>query len=513
MKKDFYHGTIVKIQLALLLVGLIFLYWPSFEYWAHTWLTNINYQTGFMMPFLAAYVVRKRWYLFSFTPIKPSRSGQVVVIFGLLLYVAGLASHTATAQQLSFFIILPGIIFWYFGFHVLRTLAIPFLILVFMMPYAEYFYTDIQSTVAVFSTTILRFLQIPVYMDGHCIQLPSVTVNIATECSGLRLMGTLFPISLAIGWIFFAPRWKKISLAFFSAILAVLANIFRIVSMLVIAQTGNDVLIYGTPHKIYGYVVFLAALLIQFRFVGFLKHFKNGPFPNGKNLIREQKLSMPSWAEGFVSYGNLVFILLIVLILTLVHVRLATQPAIPLLKSFKAFPAFLGPWRQCAFEPEVWHPETVGAQHNLRRCYKDAKGNEVKVFVSYFPIQTQGNELVYHRNSIIPPGYKVTRRDVKTWSINMNPRKMRLKSSVLQLTNGIHSETLLYWFKNTNHHLHSKIMAKAIMALDILLKNRSNGSVFVLRFRSSDSRAGDSKIKLGGFLEEFMREITQYIPS
>jgi EpsI family protein len=202
-----------------------------------------------------------------------------------------------------------------------------------------------------------------------------------------------------------------------------------------------------------------------------------------------------------------------ILIPTLLHARLVTQSAVPLLKSFQAFPAVLGEWKGHKLEESDWHPEVIGASDNLSRFYKDDDGNTVKVFVSYLPLQIRGQELVYHANTILPQGYKFTTGKLKTWTINANPLTIRLETNLLESRNEMRDETLLCWYQNTNHYSHSKYLAKALMALDSLLKNRSNGSVFVLIYRSAAYGSDDREIKIQDFLNEFMPEITKYVPS
>jgi len=100
----------------------------------------------------------------------------------------------------------------------------------------------------------------------------------------------------------------------------------------------------------------------------------------------------------------------------------------------------------------------------------------------------------------------------KTWTIG-NPSRSELKTNFVQLARGTQNETLLYWYQNTNHFLHNDFMAKAFMAMDSLLRNRSNGSVFVLMFRSTSFSPDDQEARLQDFLSIFMNEILKYLPS
>ena len=511
MQANFHKTNVIRIHLSLLVLALTILYWQSFAYWVNTWLTNFDYRPGFIMPLLSFYMVWKKRAWLASSPIKPSKSGLLLISVAILLYVGGQAAYVKVAQQLSFFVILPGIILYYFGFQVLRRLSIPLLILVFMTPYAELFYSHLQFFVAQACGEIMRFFGAPVYVESHCIHLPNIRVEVAAGCTGIRYMTAILPVGLTIAWIHMDSRWKKVSMAVFSLILAIVANLFRIVTMLTYALKGNETLVSG-PHKTYGYVVFLGALFILFGFSLLLERFRKKPFPKQQEMVT-RLTPYGSWTKGFSSYRNLVLIALVLMIPALVHARLLTQSMMPLAQGFESFPLILEEWRGRELGEDEWHPQIVGETDDLRRIYKDADGNEIRVFVSYLPIQTQDQELVHHANRILPPEFRIIAQDLKTWTINVNPSSLKLKTKAYVPIDEAQNLRLFCWYQNTDRYLHSEYMAKAFMALDSLLKDRSNGSVFVLIFTSSSYNKNAHEVKIHNFLNSFFSEISKYIPS
>jgi EpsI family protein len=512
MRANFDRNHIVRIHLSFLVGGFILLYWESLKYWVHTWLTDFNYHSGFIMPLLCFYIVWTKRDLLAHTPIKPSKSGLLVIIVGMLFYIGGQAAYTKTAQQFSFFILIPGIILHYFGFRVLRRLSVALVVLVFMTPYAELFYSHIQQFITWACAEILLLFDVPAYVESTYIQLPNLCVQIAPGCTGIRFMTAIFPLGLTIAYLHFNSWRKKILVLLVSAVLPIVANMLRIVIMLTVALHGNPIFVTGTAHIVYGYSVFLVALLILFAFVGLLKPCRAAQFSKPKEIAKREKFSDQHWAEGFASYSNLILIALIVLIPALVHARLAAQHATPLKRSFKLFPVVLGEWEGRQIAEDEWHPEIIGATDNLRRLYEDPDGNQIRAFVSYLPIQTQGRELVFRGNRVLPPGFMTISQKAKAWTIG-NLSRSELKTKFVQSGRGTQSETLLYWYQNTNRFVHNEFMAKAFMAMDSLLRNRSNGSAFVLMFTSTSFNGDDQETKIQDFLSVFMNEILKYLPS
>ena len=501
------------MHISFLMGVLILLYWQSFAYWAHIWRTDLNYNAGCLMPFLSFYMIwNKRVSLVS-TPIVPAKSGIIVIIFGISLYVAGLAAYTKTAQQVSFFIVIPGIILLYFGFHILRRLFIPFLILIFMIPYAEPFYPHLEVIVSQASREILFLLNVPVYLERNFLQLPNITAQIVGGCTGIRYMTAALPIGVTIAYLYMDSRWKKVLMVLFSVLLAIMVNLFRVTSILFVASKGNTIILLGKGHKIYGYLLFLVILFGLFAFANRLMRFRAKPSTKQKPMMTGQNPINHYWTKGFASYANLVLIALVVMIPTLVHARLLNQPITPLVQSLESFPYVLGGWKGRAPEKHLWHPKITGATNELFRLYEDFHGNVIQIFVSYLPIQSQGRELVYVGNLLIPPGFRVIGNGSKTWTITNNPSSLELNTEIIELRNGMRQQTLLLWYQNTNHYLSNKYMAKAFLALDSLVKNRSHGAVFVLTYKSSSHQSKDDEIRIQNFLNNFIHEIGKYVPS
>jgi EpsI family protein len=512
MQAEIHKKFFAKIHLSFIISALILLYWHSFAYWIHTWTNNFDYRFGFIMPLLSFYVVWKRRELFQFAQVKSSNSGILIIVIGLFLYGAGQAAHIKVAQQASFFIVIPGIILYYFGFKILRLLSPPLVILLFMAPIPDFFHSYLQEFFTWASVDILRLFNAPVYAEGYCIQLPTVAVRVASGCTGIRFLTGLFPIGLAISYLHFNSRRKKVFMVLFSAILPMLANLFRIVTLLIFALMGNDIFVSGAPHKIQGYIVFVGALFILFGFASFLNRFGTEPIPEQNKIVNENPLSQ-FWNQGFSSYRNFILIVFALLIPALIHARLQIQSITPLGQSFRSFPMILGEWRGCELSKNEWRPKVIGATDNLNRLYKDADGNEIKVFVSYLPFQKQGQELVFHANKIIPPEFVNISESIKSWTINANPHAFELKTAFLPLNRGTRQEMLLYWYRNAGRYSQSKYQAKISMILDSLLHKKSHGSVFVLKVKCSSHKAKVWHNNIQRFLNNFMPEISKYLPS
>jgi EpsI family protein len=297
----------------------------------------------------------------------------------------------------------------------------------------------------------------------------------------------------------------------FTIVVAVLTNLLRILTVLLFALKGNDNLVYD--HDTLGYILYVVAFAVLLGFVSLIRYHQN----KHSSRQEETRTSVNSfqlyWSRGFSSYGRLAGVAFILLLPAVIHARALVQPSISLAENLSSFPEDIGEWEARELAQDEWYPHIIGATDNLYRTYVDADGNEIRVFFSYLPIQKQGKELIYHANRIIPPRSRVIDKSWKTWTITKNPHLYTLKTKTIDLSNGTQDATLLYWYRNTDHYVHNKYMAKAYMALDSLLKNRSNGAVFVLMYKSVSYGKNEQDAKIQDFLNHFMLEISKYLPS
>jgi EpsI family protein len=509
MPRGIHKNFLPLLHFSLLLGGISLLYWSTFVFWINTWITNFECHFGFIIPFLAGYIVWVRWDQFQTTSILPSKWGLPVIFAGILFYVGGQLAFVSIARQFSFFIVIFGIILYYFGFSILKLAVIPIIILLFMMPLPDFVYSYFQSFYTQATGVVLRFFNLAVLTEGYSIQCSDVSVWVAPGCTGIRSLTAILPIGLALAHLQFNSGRKKLYMILFSAVLPILSNLFRIVTLLVLAIMGHPILVSGTPHKIQGYVFFIGALFLLFGFASFLERHEFKPLFLREKIQPEFGVSERSWFAGFSSFRKFIVVTFLLLLPLIANARLSSQTPIPLLQTFQFFPSQLGDWQGMEIASNEWRPKVIGATNVLARRYWDTDGNEVEIFLSYLPIQMQGKELVFHANRIIPGEFMAVRQQVKVWKLD----DMRLKTNVLISNKSIHQEILIYWYRNTDHYFYNRYQAKIAMIFDSFWQNQSNGAVFVLKFKDGSSKPENNQSSLEDFLSIFMKEIEEYLPS
>lgn len=105
---------------------------------------------------------------------------------------------------------------------------------------------------------------VPVLRQGFVLSVPSVTIEVAAECSGIRSSIALLITCLLAAHLYLRTPWKIAVFILLVLPLAVIKNGVRIVTLTLLSIYVDPGFLYGSLHRKGGYVFFILALLLLF---------------------------------------------------------------------------------------------------------------------------------------------------------------------------------------------------------------------------------------------------------
>jgi exosortase C (VPDSG-CTERM-specific) len=133
---------------------------------------------------------------------------------------------------LAFVLFLTGAGCWRLGGALMRALAFPFALLLFMVPFPlsvrDGIETFLQHGSAVVADGMFRLAGTPLFRDGMLFHLPGMDIKVAPECSGIHSTLVLLITSLVAGQLLLQRPWKRWLLCLVVLPLALLRNGFRV---------------------------------------------------------------------------------------------------------------------------------------------------------------------------------------------------------------------------------------------------------------------------------------------
>jgi len=187
----------------------------------------------------------------------------------LAMYIFGQAFDFITMNAAGLYG--AGIVIFYalFGAGELRRNWFIFLYLLFAVPpprsWLDSLTFPLKQFVSTAATAVLQPFGIPVTHEGVIIYVAQYQYLVEDACSGLNSIVGLLAISLFYIYLSRGSSWRySLFLAALTIPIAVMANIFRIVILILLTEFAGDDVAQGFMHFTAGIVVFVIALALIF---------------------------------------------------------------------------------------------------------------------------------------------------------------------------------------------------------------------------------------------------------
>ena len=192
--------------------------------------------------------------------------GAAIYLFVIWRPVSQDGNALLSAATLSLVLIWLGGFLFFYGMGAARTAAFPLLFLLLMVPLPDgilhrvvYF---LQKESTELSYLLFRATGVPVLKQGFLLYLPSVTIEVAEECSGIRSSVALLITCLLAAHLFLRTTWRQAFFVLLSVPLAVIKNGIRIVTLSLLSLYVDPSFLTGRLHREGGFVFFLLILAI-----------------------------------------------------------------------------------------------------------------------------------------------------------------------------------------------------------------------------------------------------------
>ena len=253
-----------KVALFITLL-LALLYFRTFHWLLNSWLTDPYYSHGFLVLIVSGFIAWRNIREHKNPEYAPFKSGILIFAFGLILYVIGFIKLFPFLTAISFLFTTSGLILYFYGKPLMRAFLFPIAFLIFAIPLPFVFLEKVayilQSLSAYYPALIIEMLGIPVTRVGAEIQLTDASFVIGLPCSGMNSLISLLALVTIFIYILKCPLYKKITLLCLSIPIAILANILRITSLLLIANAYGAETANGFFHTLFSPLLFIIAFI------------------------------------------------------------------------------------------------------------------------------------------------------------------------------------------------------------------------------------------------------------
>lgn len=453
------------LVIALLMLTLVF-YQRTVLYLVSLWnqLEIGDYAHGYLVLAISGYLVySNRKELIKQVPCPEYRAIVAVVAASALWMVSALVD-VEMLQSVGLLLLIVSLVWTVLGNQVIRVLAFPILFIGFAIPVWSPLSPVLQNIAADAVFWAIRVLNIPALRVDNMIVLPAGALSIEEACSGLRYLLAALTLGTLYGYQNYKSLRARLIVVSAAAASAILANILRVFIIVYVGYTTDMEHELVNNHLSLGWYLFgglVAILLVVDTLIHRMSHVVK---PEASHIPDEQ--AVPSICNrrlqsclAIIVAGGLISFIAPTVVYQANH--LSAQP----MNMIPELPLAAGGWSRSSFRADDWMPVYRGAVNQKQYYLKD--NNEIALYVGYYAIQGQGEELINDLNHI--SNTKVWRTVYPKAHVHETGSQQVLEQMI---DNGAKKQRLIwYWYNIGGKITANKYEAKALQVLSLLTGN------------------------------------------
>ncbi|MBC9032809.1 exosortase V [Sphingomonas sp. JC676] len=193
-------------------------------------------------------------------------AGLAILFLALVIYIGGRIFDFISIEVLGLVLTAFAAAYLYLGGRALRANWFPVLWLFFLIPppgwVVDRLTAPLKEFVSYGATKFLLLFDYPILRQGVTLFIGPYQLLVEDACSGLRSLSSLVVVTLLYIYIKNKPSWRySLLVVLWIVPVAVLANIIRIVILVLITYYWGDAAAQSFLHNTAGVVMFVIALL------------------------------------------------------------------------------------------------------------------------------------------------------------------------------------------------------------------------------------------------------------
>lgn len=254
---------------SILVVSIVWSYWPTIAALFREWQNNDDYSAGQLVPFVAIYLCWREREKLGCCVIKPCWWGIVLFFVAIMGWFFGLLFMFESAERFALVLTLISVVLTVFGWQVTWVIKWILIYLFLMVPFPGKIHNligdPLQGMATSGSVFLLEAFGVRVSQQGNVVMLNGdIPMTVAEACSGLRMLTAFIIVS---GFIAYTVNrsWVQKAIVFCSSIpIAVICNIMRISITGILFIFSSSELAEKFFHDFAGLVMMPAAVILIF---------------------------------------------------------------------------------------------------------------------------------------------------------------------------------------------------------------------------------------------------------
>jgi exosortase D (VPLPA-CTERM-specific) len=497
----------------------LWLFWDGIWVMGSWWITNPEYSHCLLIPPVALFLIWQQKDRLERIPFEGSGWGVFLVLLGGALLVLGQLATIYTVVQYAYVVTLYGLVLSFTGVRAFRVLAVPMLILAFMIPLPQFVLYNLSAKLQLLSSELgvwfMRLFGISVYVEGNVIDLGGYKLEVAEACDGLRYLFPLMTLGFLMAYFYKGALWKRIVLFLSSIPITIIMNSWRIGTIGVMVEHWGIGMAEGFLHEFQGWMVFMlsAALLLgEIALLNRIGHEAGTwrqlfgvefPAPTPKGFASRNR---PLPGTFLAAAGVLLAFVITALILP------RPVEIVPGRASFVEFPMHLATWTGHRGTLEGIYLDQLKLDDYLLADYVDDEARGVNLYMSYYNSQRKGDAVHSPRACLPGGGWQLHDFDQRQLPVRINGQPLRVNRTLIELGN--QRQLVYYWFQQRGRVVTNELAVKWYLFWDAVTRHRTDGAMIrVITSVPLGSSESDADRRLTEFVSLVAADLPRYVPN
>ncbi|MEM9097665.1 MAG: VPLPA-CTERM-specific exosortase XrtD [Pseudomonadota bacterium] len=457
------------------------------DLWAN-WQTP-EYSHGPLIPLISGYLFLRQMKSVPahHGPVTDRWPGLMVLGLALLVGLFGTLTQIQKFVSVALIIWVFGMILVSFGWGRGKQFWPPVVHLAFMIPLPFWIHWKVsiflQGVSSELGVALIQAMGIPVFLDGHIIDLGTYKLHVAEACSGLRYMFPIMSFTYIFAVLYQGSIWHKVILLMAAVPIAILMNSFRIGVIGIMVDNYGIEHAEGFLHFFEGWVVFLLCILAMLVLARVMQRLSGDrrPFSEvldvdteglGEQLARVNDVQPSRALIGSAAVFGLA---------ALIYSPLAGhEPKTIEREPFYSFPTDIGDWRtnfRSELDPQI--ADILAADDYLSVSMASrAHRAPVDLFIAWYRDQNGGG---IHSPEVCLPagGWEMSNIEQVPVDVSLEgrdtPLTIHVNRAVIQ--KGVDQQLVYYWFDQAGRRTASSYASKLYLLYDGVQTGRSDGAL------------------------------------
>jgi EpsI family protein len=183
--------------------------------------------------------------------------------------------------------------------------------------------------------------------------------------------------------------------------------------------------------------------------------------------------------------------------------------AVPLRRSFAAFPSAIGDWRGAeAIQLDVETLAVLKPSDYLMRRYVDAQRRPIWLYIGYWETQRKGAQPHSPKNCLPGSGWEPLEASLRSIPVGAG-RELTVNQFIVQ--KGVNREAVFYWYRSQGADLAGEVAAKVAMIKSAITRNRTDGALIRVSTPVYATTAEASQ-RLVAYVQAMYPSLSHYLP-